>query len=82
MITAESPEITDLLKRVSEWPPQARATLARRILETVESPGSSPRRSGYWASEVIAALEMPQPAPDDAAVKRWVEDRRMEKYGQ
>jgi hypothetical protein len=81
MITAESPEVTDILTRVSAWPSEARAALARRILAGLRHPDRAARRSGYWAAEVIAALRMPQPAPDDATVKRWIAEGRQEKYG-
>jgi hypothetical protein len=81
MITAESPEVTEILERVRDWPPETRVTLARRILASVPRPDRPAPRSGYWAAEVIAALQMPQPAPDDATVKRWIEEERMEKYG-
>ena len=81
MITTESPEVTDILTRVSAWPSEARAALARRILASLRPPDRAGPQSGYWSAEVIAALHMPQPAPDDATVKRWIGEERMEKYG-
>lgn len=81
MINAESPEVTEILTRVSAWPSEARAALARRILAGLRPPHHAAPGSGYWAAEVIAALRMPQPAPDDATVKRWIDEERMEKYG-
>ena len=82
MTVAETAEFTDILDRVTSWPPERRITLARRVLESVDtSPASQGPRRGYSAAEVIALLNMPQPAPDDATVKRWTDERRIEKYG-
>ena len=73
---------TDILGRITSWPPELRITLARRVLESVEtSPSSQVTRRRYSAAEVITRLKMPQPAPDDATVKRWIDEHRMEKYG-
>ena len=82
MIAAEMAEFTDILGRITSWAPELRITLARRVLESVETsaPSQTPRR-GYSAAEVITLLNMPQPAPDDATVKRWLDEHRMEKYG-
>jgi len=81
MITTEWPELTDILDRVRAWPPEKRVTLAHRLLDSVSDAEPAPRQPGYWAAEVIEALQMPQPAPDDAAVKRWIDEERLEKYG-
>ncbi len=82
MLVAETPEFTDILGRITSWPPELRITLARRVLESVEtSPSSQVTRRRLSAAEVIARLKMPQPAPDDASVKRWIDEHRMEKYG-
>ncbi len=81
MITTEWPDVTDILDRVRAWPPEKRVNLAHRILESVSDAESTPRQPGYSAAEVIAALQMPQPAPDDATVKRWIDEGRLEKYG-
>ncbi len=38
MSTAEATELTDVLNRVKNWSPESRIALARRILETLETP--------------------------------------------
>lgn len=81
MITTEWPDVNDILDRVRAWPPEKRVTLAHRILESASDAEPTPRQPGYSAAEVIAALQMPQPAPDDPTVKRWIDERRLEKYG-
>jgi hypothetical protein len=62
-----------------------RIVLARRILETLEvpavdqPPAKLPR--GPSAAEIAVMFKTDKPAPDDATVKEWIEEHRMEKYG-
>ncbi len=74
MSTAEATELTDILNRVTTWPTTLRITLARKILESLdsaESPTASPSGKlvqGLSAAEVQALLETGRPSPDDEAV--------------
>ena len=85
MSPVETKEIADLVQCVQSWPPSLRIALARRILETLESPSppepppTLPR--GPSAAEIAAMLKTDKPAPDDATVKQWIDEHRMEKYG-
>jgi hypothetical protein len=86
MSTAEAAELTDVLNRVKTWPTTLRITLARKILESLdkaERPAAppDPKTRGLSAAEVQGLLMTDRPPPDDATVERWVEERRMEKYG-
>lgn len=85
MTPVETKEIADLIQRIQGWPPQLRIALARRILETLESssPQEPPPRlpRGPSAAEVAAMFKTDRPAPDDATVKQWIDEHRMEKYG-
>jgi hypothetical protein len=74
-------DIGELVARVATWPPAERIKLARKILETVETTTEKRTSRGYSADEVIALLKMPQPAPDDAACKRILEEELLKKYG-
>lgn len=38
-------------------------------------------KRGYTADEVIALLQMPQPAPDDAECQQILEEELLRKYG-
>jgi hypothetical protein len=85
MTTVETNQIAELLQRVQNWPPPMRIALARRILETLESPSGEqltrkPPR-GPSAAEVAALFKTDKPAPDDVTVTQWVDEYRMEKYG-
>jgi hypothetical protein len=82
MTMAESNELAAVVERVKSWPPPMRIALARRILETLENapppPGPRPPR-GPSAAEVMALFRTDKPAPDDATVKQWIEEHRLEK---
>jgi hypothetical protein len=85
MSGVESNQIADVVQRVQNWPPPMRLALARRILETLESPVvdqpvSTPPR-GPSAAEIAAMFKTDKPAPDDATVKQWIKQHRVEKYG-
>jgi hypothetical protein len=80
MIGSRSSEIREMLSRVTTWPVSDRIVLARQILETVDAEPSIAKR-GYSAEEVIALLQMPQPAPDDATCQQILEEERLRKYG-
>lgn len=85
MTTGETSEVSALVQRVQAWPVPMRIALAQGILQTLEepaAPGSPPNRPrGYSAAEVRAILKMDKPAPDDATVKQWIDEHRVEKYG-
>ena len=81
MTNIEHQEISEVVARVAAWPPAERIELARKIMETVETPTEKRSSRGYSAAEVIALLHSRQPAPDDRTVQRWIDEHRMEKYG-
>ena len=81
MTNVEHQEISEVFSRVAAWPPAERIKLARKILESVETPTEKRTSRGYSAAEVIALLQSRQPAPDDQTVRRWIDEHRMEKYG-
>jgi hypothetical protein len=84
MSAAESKEIIEVMGKVETWPKAMRVTLARRILETIESPDISPLVKlprGPSAAEVAAMFKTDKSAPDDATVRQWIGEYRMEKYG-
>lgn len=83
MSATEASELTDLVERVAVWPAPMRIALARRILETLEQASRSSLKAprGPSAAEVAAMFRTDKPAPDDATVKQWIGEHRMEKYG-
>lgn len=90
MSAVESGELTDVLDRVKTWPAPQRLTLARRILETLETPdagavgtGRPPEGAtrGWPADKVIGLLRTDREPPDDAECRRILEEERWKKYG-
>jgi hypothetical protein len=75
-------ELDEILERIKTWPMAVRIRLARRVLESVDSSVVESRTGGWRAADAIAAVNSRQPAPDDQTVKQWLDEHRMEKYGQ
>lgn len=86
MTATDLHQITDVVEHILNWPPAMRIALARRILETLERPAAGPTDSGFprgpSAAEVATLFKTDKAAPDDATVRQWIEEHRMEKYGQ
>jgi hypothetical protein len=83
MNDTETIEIAELVQRVQSWPAPMRIVLARQILETLEGPPASTKKlpRGPLAAEVAAMFKTDKPAPEDRAVKQWIDEHRIEKYG-
>jgi hypothetical protein len=85
MTLVETHQIAELLRRVREWPPPMRIALARQILETFEDPlAEQPppeRPRPPTAAEIAALFKTGKPAPDDAEVRRILEEELLSKYG-
>jgi hypothetical protein len=62
-----------------------RIALARRILETLETPSAAhpppERPRGPTAAEIAAMFKTNKPAPSDEEVKTILEEELMRKYG-
>jgi hypothetical protein len=83
MNTAEATELTDVLDRVKTWPVENRLALVKQVLETL-TPSTSGRSfvpRGPSAAEIIEVFKSDRPPPDDATVRQWIDEYRMEKYG-
>jgi hypothetical protein len=83
MSTADATELTDVLNRVKTWPVENRIALVKQVLETL-TPATSGRSSvprGPSAAEIIETFKSDRPPPDDATVRQWIDEHRMEKYG-
>lgn len=80
MIATDDAEMTGVLAKVASWTVTERIRLARKILETTEE-GSLSSCRGYSAEEVIALLQMPQPAAGDAECRQIIEEELQRKHG-
>jgi hypothetical protein len=90
MSTAGADEVSEILDRVKHWSPPSRLTLARRILESLdtsavggtepESPSETPTR-GVPVESVVGLLRTDREPPDEEECRRIVEEERWKKYG-
>lgn len=62
----------------NEWPEGQEI----RIEPVSAAAPESPKKRGRSAEEVHQLLNFQGPAPDDATVKLWIDEHRMQKYGQ
>ena len=89
MSRLELDDLNSILEAVKGWPPQMRVSLARMILETVESPQmpgqslveSEHSRRGKPVESLIGLGASSGPPPSDELVRHWIDEHRMEKYG-
>ena len=63
----------------SEWPEGQEIRIEPVLAKTTETKPLIKR--GRSAAEVHARLNIQGPVPDDATVKQWIDEHRMEKYG-
>jgi hypothetical protein len=81
MTATQNQELVDIFNRVKDWPLDMRITLARRILETTETPPIAEPPRTLSLDQVIGILKTGAPPPTDEDCERIIEDERMRKYG-
>ncbi len=82
MSAPDTAEVTEILNRVKDWPPESRIVLAQRILETLQpTTAAQPQNTGRSARELIGIGAGATPPPDDLTIQRWIDEHQMEKYG-
>jgi hypothetical protein len=76
-------ELSEVLKRVEQWPIVQRRTLALRLLEGLGEPRPTLQRPPMTIplEKVRGILATDAPAPSDEECKQWIEDERVRKYG-
>jgi hypothetical protein len=79
-VKSHEAEITSILEQVKPWPMEDRVALAYQILRDMrkKTRDSAPRDTAREAHGIARA---DGPAPDDATVKRWLDEHRTRKYG-
>jgi hypothetical protein len=78
-----TPSISDyetVLQTVHRWPPAQRLALAQEMLKTL-SADIEPRPKRNTLAKALGLLRTEYPAPTDAEIKNWLNERRLEKYG-
>ena len=73
-------EIDSIIAQVAPWPMEDRVALAYEILRDMrkQTREPAPRRTLQRALGIAIGNTAP---PDDATVRKWVEERRLRKHG-
>lgn len=81
MSTERAPEYQEILTTVVGWPVWQRVALVQNVLRTVapEPVDDQARRDALRRLNGMLAGYGPPPTDED--VERWLDERRMEKYG-
>ena len=70
-----------VLETVHTWPPAKRISLAQDLLKSLASEIETSRPKRNTFKKALGLLTTGQPAPTDEDIRRWLEERRAEKYG-
>ncbi len=91
MRTVETDNLTEILNRVMTLSPASRITLAKRILETLETsqpiepknPTSTKTQGtrGWPVERRLGLLKTDRVPPDDEECRQIIEEERWKKYG-
>jgi hypothetical protein len=81
MNTTKANSYDNVLQMVRQWPPNRRFALVRDVINTLATDvfPSRPRRNTL--KKALGLLATSRPAPSDAEIQQWLDERRMEKYG-
>jgi hypothetical protein len=73
-------EINRILKNVEAWTSEDRVALAYQILRDMRNKTreDAPRKT---LDRALGVAKGTSPPPDDAIVKKWIEEHRLRKYG-
>ena len=81
MDALETTTYETVLNTVRQWPPDRRFALMQDVLNTLASEVKPARSRHKTLEKALGLLATSQLAPSDAEIKRWLDERRMEKYG-
>ena len=81
MNTPTVPEYQSILQTVHNWPLAQRLTLAQDVLKDVSTEVAAQRPRRHTLDQALGLLTTTYPAPSDAEIKQWLNERRTEKYG-
>lgn len=81
MIASKDSDYEEVLEKIRSWPPEVRLTLAEELLRSLRPVVGHNGCRGVPAEQALGIGAGKGPPPDDETVKRWMEERRMEKYG-
>ena len=80
MSTPTVSEYQSILQTVHNWPLTQRLTLAQDVLKDVSIEVEAQRPRRHTLDQALGLLTTTYPAPSDAEIKQWLNERRTEKY--
>jgi hypothetical protein len=80
MSVVDTNQVKEVWERVKTWPPAPRITLARRILESLETPDIPAVRPRRSLKDLLGLLKTDAPPPTDEDCRRILEEELMEKH--
>ena len=79
--SSETNSYESILEIVRQWTPAQRFHLVQEVLKTLEPKGEPVPKKRQALRELYGLLATDQPPPSDEDVRRWLDERRWEKYG-
>ena len=67
-----------VLNTVRQWPPTRRLTLVQDVLKTLATEMTSTQPRCKTLHKALGLLATNRPAPSDAEIQQWLDERRME----
>jgi hypothetical protein len=80
MTTQGAPTYEEILTIVASWPEERRHALVRDVWKTLEAPPDAARRRAALR-RLRGILATDDPPPSDEEIRRWLDERRWQKYG-
>lgn len=72
----------EVIQVVQQWSPSQRFSLVQELFQSLASEiKPSVRQQKNTLSKALGLLATTSPAPTDAQVKEWLDERRFERYG-
>ena len=81
MNTTKANSYDNVLQMIRQWPPDRRFALVRDVINTLATEVFPPRAKRNTLEKALGLLATSRPAPSDAEIQQWLDERRMEKYG-
>ncbi len=77
----ETRNYQSVLRTIGEWSLEWRLALIRDLAQTLQLELHTKQKRKPTLQKALGLLATDKPAPTDAQVKQWLDERRAEKYG-
>ena len=80
MVKSKDSDYETILQKVRGWPVAWRFALVYEVLMTLAPEFETSRHQRKTLQKALGLLSTDRPAPSDAEVRQWLEERRLKKY--